>query len=127
MAAEQVRRKLAAILAADMVSYTSHMHVDEEGTLAQLKTLRDDLIDPKIVEHRGRIFKTTGDGVLAEFQSVVDAIRCAVEIQLALASRNARLPVVEHAEFRLGVNLGDVIVEGSDLYGDGVNVAARLE
>jgi adenylate cyclase len=103
------------------------MGADEEGTLARLKALRRQLIDPKIAEQRGRIVKTTGDGMLVEFPSVVDAVRCAVEIQQAMVDRNAKVPEDEHIVFRVGVNLGDIIADGRDIYGDGVNIAARLE
>jgi TolB-like protein len=125
--AERVRRRLAAILAADVVGYSRLTGTDEEGTLARLKTLRRELIDPAIAAHRGRIVKTTGDGMLIEFASVVDAVRFAVELQRGLASRNGDIPPDERIEFRVGVHLGDVVVEGDDLLGDGVNVAARLE
>jgi adenylate cyclase len=127
MAAEQFERKLAAILAADVVGYSRLMGEDEAGTHARLKALRKDFIEPKIAEHRGRIVKLTGDGALVEFASVVDAVQCAVDTQLGVAQRNADLPPDHRFEFRLGVNLGDVIVDGDDIYGDGVNVAARLE
>src|SRR5262244_405176 len=103
------------------------MGVDEEGTLARLKALRRELADPKIKENRGRIVKTTGDGLLIEFASVVDAVRCAVEVQREMAGRNADVPSDRRIEFRMGINLGDIIKEGRDIYGDGVNVAARLE
>jgi TolB-like protein/class 3 adenylate cyclase len=127
LATERVERRLAAILAADVVGYSRLMGVDEEGTLARLKALRRELADPKIKEHRGRIVKTTGDGLLIEFASVVDAVRCAVEVQREMADRNADVPSDRRIEFRMGINLGDVIVEGDDLYGDGVNIAARIE
>jgi adenylate cyclase len=120
-------RRLAAILAADVAGYSRLMGANEEGTLAQLKAIRRELSDPKIKEHRGRIVKTTGDGLLVEFASVVDAVRCAVEMQQGMAERNAQAPEARRIEFRIGINLGDVIVEEDDLYGDGVNVAARLE
>ena len=103
------------------------MGADEEGTLERLKALRAELIDPKIAEHRGRIVKTTGDGLLVEFASVVDALRCAVEVQRGMAERNAGVPADRRIEFRIGINLGDIIVEDDDIFGDGVNVAARLE
>ena len=103
------------------------MGADEEGTLARLKAHRRELVDPKIAEHRGRIVKTTGDGLLAEFASVVDAVRCAVEIQRDMAGRNAGVPPDRRIEFRVGINLGDIISEEDDIFGDGVNVAARLE
>jgi len=120
-------RRLAAILAADVAGYSRLMGADEEGTLAALKTLRRELADPKIKEHRGRIVKTTGDGLLLEFASVVDAVRCAVEVQREMALRNAAIPEERRIEFRMGINLGDIIRDGRDIYGDGVNVAARLE
>src|SRR6516165_7006768 len=123
----RVDRRLAAILAVDVVGYSRLMGADEEGTLAALKTLRRELADPKIKEHRGRIVKTTGDGLLIEFASVVDAVRCAVEVQREMAERNADMPPDRRIEFRMGINLGDIIKEGRDIYGDGVNVAARLE
>jgi class 3 adenylate cyclase len=124
---EQVERKLAAILAADIVGYSRLMAADEEGTLSRLKAARRELIDPKIKEHRGRIIKTTGDGMLAEFASVVDAVRCAVDFQRGMAARNADIPAALRIDFRIGINIGDVIVDGDDIYGDGVNIAARLE
>jgi pentatricopeptide repeat protein len=120
-------RRLAAILAADVAGYSRLMGADEEGTLERLKALRHELIDPKIAEHRGRIVKTTGDGLLVEFASVVDAVRCAVELQQAMPERNAGVAADKRIELRIGINLGDVIVEGDDLYGDGVNIAARIE
>jgi TolB-like protein/class 3 adenylate cyclase/Flp pilus assembly protein TadD len=122
-----VERKLAAILATDVAGYSRLMHADEEGTLAQLRAHRRALIDPKIKEHHGRIIKTTGDGMLVEFASVVDAVRCAVEVQRGMAERNAGVPQDKRIELRIGVNLGDIIVDGSDIFGDGVNIAARLE
>jgi adenylate cyclase len=125
--AKNVERRLAAILAADVVGYSRLMGEDETGTLAQLKAHRKDLIDPKIAEHHGRIVKLMGDGALVEFPSVVEAVQCAVEIQPAMAERNAAIPEDRRIEFRLGINVGDIIVEGDDIYGDGVNVAARLE
>src|SRR3954453_19931693 len=120
-------RRLAAILAADVAGYSRLMGADEEGTLNRLKAHRRALIDPKIKEHRGRIVKTTGDGMLAEFSSVVDAVRCAVEVQRAIVDRNAAEPEEKRITFRVGVNLGDVIADGDDIYGEGVNIAARLE
>jgi class 3 adenylate cyclase len=122
-----VERKLAAILAADVVGYSRLMGLDEEGTLDQLKEHRRALIDPKIIEHRGRIVKTTGDGLLVEFASVVDAVRCAVEVQRGMAERNIDVDADRRLDFRIGINLGDVIIDGDDIFGDGVNVAARLE
>jgi adenylate cyclase len=120
-------RRLAAILAADVAGYSRLMGVDEEGTLDRLKAHRREIVDPKIREHRGRIVKTTGDGMLVEFSSVVDAVRCAAEIQRAMVDRNAAEPEDKRITFRIGVNLGDVIADGGDIYGDGVNIAARLE
>ncbi len=122
-----VKRKLAAILAADMVGYSRLMEADEAGTLAQLKAVRKELIDPKIAEHGGRIVKTTGDGMLVEFASVAEAVQSAVEMQRAMAERNASVPQERRIEFRVGINLGEIIIEGDDIYGNGVNVAARLE
>jgi TolB-like protein len=120
-------RRLAAILAADVEGYSRLMGADEEGTLERLKALRREFLDPKIAEHHGRIVKTTGDGLLVEFPSVVDAVRCAVEVQQAMPERNTGVEADNRIELRIGINLGDVIVEGDDLYGDGVNIAARLE
>jgi adenylate cyclase len=120
-------RRLAAILAADVAGYSRLMGADEEGTHARVKAHLRELIEPKIAEHRGRIVKNTGDGFLAEFASVVDAVRCAVEVQRGMAERNADVPEKRRISFRVGVNLGDVIVEEHDIFGDGVNVAARLE
>jgi len=120
-------RRLAAILAADVAGYSRLMGADEEGTLERLKALRRELVDPKITEHHGRIVKTTGDGLLVEFASVVDAVRCAVEVQQAMPERNTSVAADSRIELRIGINLGDVIVEGDDLYGDGVNIAARIE
>jgi TolB-like protein/class 3 adenylate cyclase len=120
-------RRLAAILAADVAGYSRLMGADEEGTHERLKALRHELLDPKIAEHHGRIVKTTGDGMLVEFASVVDAVRCAVEVQQAMPERNTSVAADNRIELRIGINLGDVIVEGDDLYGDGVNIAARIE
>ncbi|MBL8894758.1 MAG: adenylate/guanylate cyclase domain-containing protein [Rhizobiales bacterium] len=120
-------RRLAAIFAADVVGYSRLMGHDETGTLSAVRTCRVELIDPKIVEHKGRVFKSTGDGVLAEFPSVVNAVACAVDIQRGMEMRNADLPGDRAILLRIGINLGDVIVEGTDIFGDGVNVAARLE
>jgi adenylate cyclase len=122
-----VERRLAAVLAADVVGFSRLMEVDEEGTLARLKTVRLELIDPAIAKCRGRIIKTTGDGMLAEFQSVTEALRCAAEFQERMARRNRDLPASRALLYRIGINLGDVIAEESDIFGDGVNVAARLE
>ncbi len=121
-----MERRLTAILAADVVGYSRLMTIDEAGTLAALKSLRKNLADPKISEHNGRIVKLTGDGMLVEFPSVVSAVACAVDIQSAMRTRNATEPA-PRIEFRIGVNLGDIIVEDGDIFGDGVNVAARLE
>jgi TolB-like protein/class 3 adenylate cyclase/Tfp pilus assembly protein PilF len=123
----RMARKLAAIIAADVVSYSRLMGVDEAETLAALKTHRRDLIDPNIAEHQGRIVKTTGDGLLIEFPSVIEAVQCAVEVQRAMQERNSDVPADHRIEFRVGINLGDIIIDGDDIYGDGVNVAARLE
>jgi class 3 adenylate cyclase len=120
-------RRLAAILAADVAGYSRLMGADEEGTHERLKTHRRELADPKINEHSGRIVKTTGDGMLAEFPSVVDAVRCAAEVQRAMIDRETGAPEERRIRFRIGINLGDVIVEDDDIFGDGVNVAARLE
>jgi TolB-like protein/class 3 adenylate cyclase len=122
-----LERRLAAILAADVVGYSRLMGEDEVGTLAALKAHREALIDPKIAEHQGRIVKTTGDGMLVEFPSVVEAVQCAVEIQTGMAERNAEVPEDRRMLFRIGINVGDIIIEGDDIFGDGVNVAARLE
>jgi class 3 adenylate cyclase len=124
---QPIERRLAAILAADVAGYSRLMGADEEGTHERFKAHLREVIDPKIREHRGRIVKTTGDGVLAEFASVVDAVRCAGEIQRAMADRDLDLAEERRLRFRIGVNLGDVIVEEHDIFGDGVNVAARLE
>jgi TolB-like protein/tetratricopeptide (TPR) repeat protein len=120
-------RRLAAILAADVAGYSRLIGADEGGTLERLKTLRRDLLDPKIAEHRGRLVKTTGDGLLVEFGSVVDALRCAVEVQQAMPERNEGFGADGRIEFRIGINVGDIVVEDGDIFGDGVNVAARLE
>jgi len=122
-----MERRLTAILAADMVGYSRQMGADEAGTLAALKNLRTDLINKKIADDQGRIVKLTGDGMLVEFSSVVNAVACAVAIQRAIRDRNSGLPPDSCIEFRMGINLGDVIVEGEDIFGDGVNVAERLE
>jgi len=123
----RVERRLAAILAADLVGYSRLIEADEEGTLGRLKVVRVELIDPRIASHHGRIVKTTGDGLLVEFASVVDALDCAAEVQAAMAKSNAPLPPDRRIEFRIGINVGDIVVEGGDILGDGVNVAARLE
>ena len=127
MSDQAPRRRLAAILAADVVGYSRLIGADEEGTLARLKTLRRDLLDPKIDEHRGRIVKTTGDGLLAEFASVVDALRCAVDVQRDMTKRDGEIEPDKPIALRIGINVGDIVVEGGDIYGDGVNVAAGLE
>jgi TolB-like protein len=127
MAEVRVERRLAAILAADVAGYSRLMGIDEEGTLMALKACRRDLFDPKIAEHRGRIVKTTGDGVLVEFVSAVDAMRCAMEIQRAMAERNIATAEDRRVEFRIGINVGDIIRDEGDIYGDGVNIAARVE
>src|SRR5262249_19225415 len=121
------QRKLAAIVAADVVGYSRLMGRDESGTLAALKALRREVVDPRIAEHGGRVVKTTGDGLLLEFSSVVDAVRCAIEVQTDIAAKGAKVPEDQRITFRIGVNLGDVIVDGDDIFGDGVNIAARLE
>src|SRR4030095_11313442 len=124
---ERVDRRLAAIFAGDIAGYGRLMGADEEGTLHQLKAHRKELVDPNITEHRGRVVKTTGDGMLVEFVSVVDAVRCAVDIQRGMAERNSEVPADKRIEFRVGINVGDIISDANDIYGDGVNVAARLE
>src|SRR3982750_803009 len=121
------QRRLAAIVSADVAGYSRLMGRDESGTLAALKLHRKELIDPKIVEYCGRIVKTTGDGLLLEFASVVDAVRCAVDVQREMAVRNAAQPRERRMDFRLGINVGDVIIDGDDIHGDGVNVAARVQ
>ena len=127
MTAERVERRLAAVLAADVAGYSRLMGGDEEGTLARLKAVRKALFDPAIASHRGRIVKTTGDGMLVEFASAVDAVRGAVEAQRAMAEQNASLPKDQRIEFRIGIHVGDIIVDENDIFGDGVNVAARVE
>src|SRR5438045_6264871 len=122
-----MERRLTAILAADVVGYSHLMGANESGTLSALKTLRSDFVDPKIAEHQGRIVKQTGDGMLVEFPSVVNAVACAAEMQRGIRDRNNGVPQDRRIQFRIGVNVGDVIVEGDDIFGDGVNVAARLE
>src|SRR5438105_1632482 len=122
-----VERRLAAILAADVVGYSRLMSVDESDTLARLQAHRSELIEPAVARHRGRIFKLMGDGILAEFGSVVEAVECAAEIQREMAARNAGVDEDRRMGLRIGVHLGDVIVESEDVYGDGVNIAARLE
>jgi TolB-like protein/class 3 adenylate cyclase len=124
---ERVERRLAAILAADVAGYSRLMGAGEERTLAQLKAVRKILIDPKIAEHRGRIVKTTGDGLLVEFGSAVDGLRCAIAVQRGMAEQNAEVPQDQRIEFRIGIHVGDVIIDDNDIFGDGVNIAARLE
>src|SRR4026207_1113758 len=127
MAEVRAQRRLAAILAADVVGVSRVVGIDEGGTLAPLKSRRKNVLDPLVGKHQGRIFKTTGDGVLVEFASAVNAVQCAVDLQQGMAVANSGNPEDRHTVRRIGVNLGDVMVEGSDLYGDGVNIAARLE
>jgi adenylate cyclase len=127
MAETRVERRLAAVLAADVFGYSRLMGADEEGTLAALKACRREIIDPKIAEHRGRIVKTTGDGALVEFASAVDAVRCAMEIQHGMAKSSADVSEDRRIEFRIGINVGDIIIDEGDIYGDGVNIAARIE
>jgi TolB-like protein/class 3 adenylate cyclase len=127
LTSERVERRLAAVLAADVAGYSRLMGANEEGTLARLKAVRKALFDPAIASHRGRIVKTTGDGVLVEFASAVDAVRGAVEAQRAMAEQNARLPQDQRIEFRIGIHVGDIIFDENDIFGDGVNVAARVE
>jgi adenylate cyclase len=122
-----VARRLVAILAADVVGYSRLMGEDEAGTLARLKSLRREFLDPTTTAYRGRIVKLMGDGALVEFPSVVDAVQCAVELQRGMTRHNAAMPRERRIEFRIGINLGDVIIDGDDIYGDGVNIAARLE
>jgi TolB-like protein len=127
LAGKRVERRLMAILAADVAGYSRLVSADEEGTLAQWKAHCRDLIDPKIKEHSGRIVRVTGDGLLVEFASVIAAVRCAVEVQRAMVERNTDVPQEKRIEFRMGINVGDIIIDGTDMWGDGVNVAARLE
>ena len=127
MVEERIQRRLAAILVADVVGYSRLIRQDEAGTLAQLKTLRKEVFDPRTAEHNGRIVKTMGDGVLVEFPSAVDATECAIKVQRALSRRNEDVPLDHRVELRIGINLGDIVVDGADIFGDGVNVAARLE
>src|SRR5256885_6267177 len=123
----RAERRLVAILAADVAGYSRLIGADEEGTLQRLRSIRVEVIDPKIAEHHGRLVKTTGDGLLVEFASVVDALRCATEVQREIAQRNSDVGQAKRIEFRIGVHQGDVVVEDADIFGDGVNVAARLE
>ena len=127
MANSRLERRLSAILAADVAGYSRLVGADEEGTIGRLRDHRAALFDPKIAEYRGRLVKTTGDGLLAEFASVVDAVRCAVDVQRGMAERNADVAPHSRVEFRIGVNVGDIVIEDGDIFGDGVNVAARLE
>src|SRR6202795_985676 len=127
LSSERVERRLAAILGADVAGSCRLIGIDEEGTLAQLKALRKTLFDPKITDHHGRIVKNTGDGALVEFGSVVEAVRCAVEIQRGMAEQNVDVPKVKRIEFRIGIHVGDIIIDENDIFGDGVNIAARLE
>ena len=127
MAKERVERRLATILAADMVGYSRLMEDDEEGIVARQQAHRAELIDNEIKGHGGRIVKTMGDGLLVEFASPVEAVRCAVEVQRGMVEREAGVPSDRRIQYRIGINLGDVMVDGNDLLGDGVNVAARLE
>jgi adenylate cyclase len=123
----RVERRLAAILAADIAGYSRLIGADEARTLQAFKTIRAELFEPAIAAYRGRLVKTTGDGFLIEFSSVVDALRCATELQARMAERNVTVPTDKRIEFRIGVNMGDIVVEDGDIFGDGVNVAARLE
>src|ERR1700722_172984 len=127
LSSERVDRRLAAVLAADVAGYSRLMGRDEERTLANLKSFRKKLVDPAIAAHRGRIVKTTGDGMLVEFASAVDAARCAVEVQRGMAGQNADVPQDLRIEFRIGIHVGDIIIDDNDIFGDGVNIAARLE
>ena len=127
MTGERVQRRLAAVLAADIAGYSRLMGTDEEGTLARLKSVRKSLVDPAIASHMGRIVKTTGDGLLVEFASVVDAARCAAEVQRAMAALDPDVPLGSRIEFRIGIHVGDIIIDEDDIFGDGVNIAARLE
>src|SRR5271157_2034477 len=125
--AELRERRLSAILAADVVGYSRLMGADEDGTLRALKSHRAAVVDPAIANHRGRVVKTAGDGMLVEFASAVDAVRCAVDVQRGMAERNEGVPPEQRIEFRIGINVGDIIGDADDIYGDGVNIAARLE
>ncbi len=125
MTEDRIQRRLAAVIAADVVGYSRLMETDEAGTLAELKSRHKQVLQPLVARHRGRIFKVTGDGVMMEFASAVNALQCAIYVQHAMAAANAALPEKLHIVLRIGVNLGDVMVDGSDLYGDGVNIAAR--
>src|SRR6476660_8427366 len=127
LSGEHVERRLAAILAADVAGSCRLIGIDEEGTLARLKALRRTLFDPKIAEHHGRVVKNTGDGAIAEFASVVDAVRCADEIQRGMAEQDIDVPQDKRIELRIGIHVGDIIIEDNDIFGDGVNIAVRLE
>ncbi len=127
MAEKRVQRRLAAILVADVVGYSRLVEADEEGTCTRLRSLQSELIEPRIAADGGRIVKTMGDGILVEFPSAVDAVRNALAIQTSMVGRDANLPEDRRIQFRVGINVGDVIVEGDDIHGDGVNVASRLE
>src|ERR1700745_3156891 len=127
LATERVERRLTAILAADIAGYSRLMGADEEGTLARLRAGRPEPANPKIAQHHGRVGKTTGDGILVEFASVVDALRCAVEVQRSMTQRNAEVSSEKRIDVRMGINVCDIIFAGTDLFGEGVNVAARLE
>src|SRR5262245_15378758 len=127
LAGDQVQRRLAAVLAADVAGYSRLMGADEEGTLSRLKTVRKGLGDPTIASHRGRIVKTTGDGMLVEFASAVDAVRCAAEVQRGMAALSVDVPADRRIEFRIGIHIGDIMIDDNDIFGDGVNIAARLE
>src|SRR5260370_10892984 len=127
LSSEHVERRLAAILAADVAGSCRLIGIDEEGALAQLKALRKTLFDPKVTDHRGRIVTKNGDGALVEFASVVDAVRCADEIQRSVAEQNTDVPQDKRIEFRIGIHVGDIIIADDDIFGDGVNIAVRLE
>src|SRR5215472_10049697 len=127
LATDRVERRLTAILAADVAGYSRLTGLDEEGTHARLQDHLASLVDPKIAEHRGRVVKNTGDGLLAEFSSVVDAVRCAVDVQRRMAERNTDVAEEKRIEFRIGINVGDIIIDRGDIFGDGVNVAVRLD
>ena len=127
MTSERMDRRLLALLAADVAGYSRLVGADEEGTLAQWKAHFRELIEPKIAEHHGRIVRVTGDGLLVEFVSVIVAVKCAVELQHAMGERNIGVPPENRIEFRMGINVGDIIIDGTDMWGGGVNVAARLE
>jgi class 3 adenylate cyclase len=127
LASEHLERRLTAILAADVAGYSRLTGLDEEGTHLQLREHLSSLVIPKVAEHRGRVVKNTGDGLLAEFGSAVDSVRCAMDVQRGMAKRNAAVPKESRIEFRIGINIGDIILDGGDIFGDGVNVAARLE